>query len=699
MAILAKPSCTLLFILTVSVIVVYTTVRSHLNHHTAASAVKNLYYRNAFLSFSSEYTIAAYLHHLTLQPHLAGTPAAINTALYVKAQFEAHGLETRFANYSTLLSYPKHSSVSAQFSNGTTVSLTLSEPNVPQNGVVMPYHAYSPSGKAYGKAVFLNYGREQDYRALSANGVEVKGCVGIVRRGCGLSRYEVVENAAAHGVAAVLMYTEGGPLSDINNSFRGGVERGTVMKGFGDPLTPGWAGINGGEKLDPSDPRVTQKFPKIPSLPVAEVVAESILSSLEGPIVPYEWRDSLNGRIRRVGPGPTMLNFEYEGEQKMATIHNVFGVIRGSEEPDRIVLLGNHRDAWTYGAVDPNSGTATLLDIARRYARLLRLGWKPRRTIVLCSWDAEEFGMIGSTEWVEQNLVNLGSKSVAYLNVDCAVQGPGFFARATPQLDDLLVEVTKKVKDPDLNNVILYERWRSANKGINIQRLSGVDSDFAPFLQQAGVPSIDLYYGSDFPVYHTAYDSYNWMTNFGDPSFQRHIAVTGMWGLLALHLADDPVLPFNYLSYATELLEYKNVLNNLLEGRISLHPIATAIKEFTAAANKTEEDAKKLRENENLDESLVLRKRMLNDRLMLAERGFLDSDGLQGRQWCKHLIYGPHGDTGSKIEFFPGIIDATSQSTRLDEEERQAAIRHEIWRVARAIQRAACALKGELTCG
>ncbi|KAL2458434.1 putative glutamate carboxypeptidase 2 [Forsythia ovata] len=700
MAVLAKPSCTLLFILTLSVIFIYTTIRSHLNYPIAAAATKNLYYRNAFLSSASKYTVAAYLHHLTLHPHLAGTPAAIHTALYVKAQFEAHGLETRFANYSTLLSYPKHSSLSAQFSNGTTIYLPLSEPNVPQNGVVMPYHAYSPSGTAYGKAVFLNYGREQDYRALSANGVEFKGYVGIVRRGCGLSRYEVVENAAAHGVAAVLMYTEGGTPSnnnnnDINNSFRWGVERGTVMKGFGDPLSPGWAGIDTSEKLDPSDPQVSRRFPTIPSLPVAEAVADSILSSLEGPVVPYEWRESLNGRLRRVGPGPTMLNFEYEGEQKMATIHNVFAVVRGSEEPDRIVLLGNHRDAWTYGAVDPNSGTAALLDIARRYARLLRLGWNPRRTIVLCSWDAEEFGMIGSTEWVEQNLVNLGSKSVAYLNVDCAVQGPGFFASTTPQLDNLLVEVTKKVKDPDLDNVILYEQWRSANKGINkIQRLSGVDSDFAPFLQHAGIPSIDLYYGSDFPVYHTAFDSYNWMTNFGDPSFQRHIAVTSVWGLLSLHLADDPVLPFNYLSYATELLEYKNVLNNLLEGRISLHPIDAAIQEFTAAANRTEEEAKKLRENENLDESSVLRKRMLNDRLMLAERGFLDSDGLQGSQWCKHLIYGPHSDTGSKLEFFPGIIDAFSRTMTLDKEERQAAIRHEIWRVARAIQRAACALKG-----
>ncbi|KAL0426632.1 UNVERIFIED_CONTAM: putative glutamate carboxypeptidase AMP1 [Sesamum latifolium] len=291
----------------------------------------------------------------------------------------------------------------------------------------------------------------------------------------------------------------------------------------------------------------------------------------------------------------------------MTTIHNVFAVIKGSEEPDRSVLLGNHRDAWTFGAVDPNSGTAALLDIARRLALLMRLGWNPRRTIILCSWDAEEFGMIGSTEWVEQNLVNLGSKAVAYLNVDCAAQGPGFFVSATPQLDDLLVEVTKQVKDPESENLYLYERWAAANKGVN---------------------------------------------------------------------------------------EYKNVLTTLLEGTVSLDPIAAAIQEFIAAANETEEEAKKLRVDQNIDESTVLRRRMLNDRLMLTERGFLDSEGLRGRQWFKHLVYGPRGITESKIAFFPGIGEA--MSGRMNEEEREATIRHEMWRVARAIQRGAIALRGEL---
>uniref|UniRef100_A0A5B6ZAF0 Putative glutamate carboxypeptidase 2 isoform X2 n=2 Tax=Davidia involucrata TaxID=16924 RepID=A0A5B6ZAF0_DAVIN len=243
----------------------------------------------------------------------------------------------------------------------------------------------------------------------------------------------------------------------------------------------------------------------------------------------------------------------------------------------------------------------------------------------------------------------------------------------------------------------VYEKWTTTNKGISIQRLGGVDSDFAPFLQHAGVPSIDLYYGRDFPVYHTAFDSYNWMTTYGDPLFQRHMAVAGIWGLLALHLANDPIVPLNYLTYTAELQEYTKVLSNLLEGSVTLRPIIASIQQLAAAAKEAEEEVKKLKEQENVGDLLVLKKRILNDRLMFAERGFLDAEGLQGKQWFKHLVYGPSSDLESKLVFFPGIIDAISRSKRTNKTEGQAAIQHEIWRVARAIQRAAYALKGELT--
>ncbi|XP_057718332.1 probable glutamate carboxypeptidase AMP1 [Arachis stenosperma] len=649
-----------------------------------------------FLSSASNSTISSYLRSLTLHPHLAGTKLAADTTRLVINHFRSLNLPTHTTTYTTLLSYPLHSSVSLHFPNGSVLNLPLTEPVhfSDQTGqpVVQPYHAYSPSGSAYARAVFVNYGRERDYRALRAQGVHVSGCVVVVRKGGGLGRGAVVEKAEENGAVAVLVYGDG-------DTWRDGFERGHVMRGVGDPLSPGWAGVDGGETLGLDDSEVSKRFPKIPSLPLSAEVAETVLGSLGGAPVPLEWRGTLGSKVRHVGPGPTMLNFSYQGEKKVATIQNVFAVIKGCEEPDRYVLLGNHRDAWTFGAVDPSSGTAALLDIARRFSILLGSGWTPRRSIILCSWDAEEFGMIGSTEWVEQNLINLSPKAVAYLNVDCAVQGPGLFVGSTPQLDNLIVEVTKKVKDPDSEGASIYENWAVTGEDYNIQRLSAVDSDFAPFVQHAGVPSIDVYYGRDFPVYHTAYDSYNWMTEYGDPFFQRHVAVTGIWGLLALHLADDSVLPFSYVSYANQLLFYKNKLSNLLDQQVSLHPLTMSIQEFASAAKQVDDESKQLRLQETAGDIVDMKKRALNDRLILAEKGFLDADGLHGRQWFKHLVFGPPRDQESKLDFFPGIADSITQgsSKATSERERVAAIQHEIWRVARAIQTAASALKGEFT--
>ncbi|KAG6743930.1 hypothetical protein POTOM_052634 [Populus tomentosa] len=549
------PLCTFLLLTALCFIGFFYTLHHSQNPKTTLQQTATL-----FLSYSSNSTISSYLHSLTLHPHLAGTKPSLDTVNYVFSHFKNLKLETHKKEYQVLLSYPIKSSLSAHFSNGSVVDFNMNEfVDLAESGkIVSPYHAFSPSGTVHAKVVFVNYGREVDYNALGALGVNVSGCVVLVRKGEGLSRGGVVKIAESKGALAVLLYAEEGRVS-------GGVERGTVMRGVGDPLSPGWAGVEGGERLRLEDSEVLERFPKIPSLPLSFGNADVILGSLGGRTVPPEWRDSGGrSRVLRVGPGPA------KGEKKLVTIHNVFAVIRGSEEPDRYVILGNHRDAWTYGAVDPNSGTAALLDIARRYARLMQKGWNPRRTIILGSWDAEEFGMVvshiyysvsdstifflhrtgwkasidamviqlsmeaitlepgrqillsspykmdgpfsnfmcltlwliadppiqvWSTEWVEQNLVNLGAKAVAYLNVDCAVQGPGFFASATPQLDNLLIEVTKKVKDPEAEGATVYEKWAARNQVNAIQRLGGVDSDFAPFLQHAGIPSIDIYYG------------------------------------------------------------------------------------------------------------------------------------------------------------------------------------------------------------
>ncbi|XP_050229085.1 probable glutamate carboxypeptidase AMP1 [Mercurialis annua] len=681
------PLCSFLFFILLCILAFYTL---HHPHSNPSPNPQNTLH-SLFLSSSSNTTLASYLRSLTLHAHLAGTKPSLQTTHYVHSHFKSLNFETHLVNYTSLLSYPVHSSLSAHFSDGSSVSFSLTE-EVNGDDVVQAYHAYSPSGSVeHAKVVFVNYGREVDYRTLEALGVEVKECVVLARKGGeGLSRGGVVRIAESKGALAVLLYAERG-------RFGKGVERGTVMRGVGDPLSPGWGSVaEKGERLGFNDSEVLKRFPKIPSLPLSFENADVILRSLGGPVVDSpDWK-VFPGRVTPVGPGPTLVNFTYQGENKEVRIHNVFAVIRGSEEPDRFVILGNHRDAWTYGAVDPNSGTAALLDIARRYALLMKTGWKPRRTVVLSSWDAEEFGMVGSTEWVEQNMANLGAKAVAYLNVDCAVQGPGFFAGATPQLDNILREVTKKVKDPDSVGSMIYENWAAADQAISIQRLSGVDSDFAPFLQHAGIPSIDIYYGRDFPVYHTAFDSFEWMIKDGDPLFHRHVAVVAVWGLIAIHLADDSILPFDYLSYAAQLQEHNFILSNLLNQSISLDTLSTSIQGLASAAKEVENEAHQLSLQEGRGDSIALKVRSLNDRLMLAERGFLDPDGLHGRPWFKHMIYGPHGDYESKLDFFPGIADALYRAKSMNNEEGEAVVQHEIWRVSRAIERATRALQGQL---
>ncbi|GFY98010.1 peptidase M28 family protein [Actinidia rufa] len=272
-----SPLCALLFVTLLLTLGLFTLHHRPIPNQTSPNALR---FRHLFLSSANNDTLSSDLRALTLHPHLAGTPPAAQTAAYVQSHFQTLGLDTRTNVYNALLSYPVHSSLSAHFSNGTAADILLDESGAGGKNVVRPYHAYAPSGAAYGRAVFVNYGREEDYRALAARGVSVAGCVAVARRGTSLSRNSVVEGAAEKGAAAVLLYTES------EEGFGRGVERGTVMRGLGDPLSPGWAGVEGGERLELEDSDVVRRFPKIPSMPISADAAEGILRSLEGARVP-----------------------------------------------------------------------------------------------------------------------------------------------------------------------------------------------------------------------------------------------------------------------------------------------------------------------------------------------------------------------------------------------------------------------------
>lgn len=301
MATKPSPLSTLVVILILCILGFYALHHPH-SPSPSSSSASSSHLENLFLSTSSNSTIASYLRALTLHPHLAGTKPAAETTSYVVNHFTSLNLQTHTTTYKALLSYPLHSSLSAHFNNGSSTDLPLTEPPAAP-GVVPPYHAYSPSGSVYAKAVFVNYGRDEDYRAL---GVNVSGCIVIVRRGGGLGRGALVEKAEANGAAAVLVYGDG-------DTWRKGFERGHVMRGVGDPLSPGWAGVEGGESLGVEHSEVLKRFPKIPSLPLSADIADTILSSLGGAPVPLNWRGTLRSKVgvTHVGPGPTMLNFTY----------------------------------------------------------------------------------------------------------------------------------------------------------------------------------------------------------------------------------------------------------------------------------------------------------------------------------------------------------------------------------------------------
>lgn len=653
----------------------------------------------------SNATIAQHLYHLTQLPHVAGTPSNLQaTADYVLSTFRSYGLHAYHTDYQVLLSYPLSRSLSLSFPNGTLLYTAPLLEQGHEKEVIPTFHAYSPSGDVLAEVVYVNYGRPEDYRVLQELDVNLTGAIVIVRYGK-IYRGDIVALAAKMGAVAALIYTD--PLDYAESSKEGfypqapwlppsGVQRGTVLQELGDPLTPGWPSTMHAERL--SKDQASALLPSIPSLPISSLDAFPILQSLDGPVAPPSWQGALDLPAYRIGRGPSLLHFSYRENQTVATIRNVFAVINGSIEPDRFVLLGNHRDAWTYGAVDPSSGTAALLEVARRFGALQQEGWRPRRSIYLCNWDAEEYGLTGSTEWVEENEKILSAKGVAYLNVDMAAGGAGFSAAATPQLDNLLKRTAKKVKDPEGLVATVYDSWVQPDKSVPvIERLGGTGSDYAPFLQHVGVSALDMTFGKSYPVYHSMYDNFDWMSKFGDPLFHRHVAIVELWGLLTLELADAGVLPFDYEDYAAELQAYAEAIDSQLKvcPHVTIKPLSSAISDLGNAARSITQEAKSLYPRSIWKRDIAGQERALNDRLLLAERAFLDAKGIAKGDWYKHLVFGPTTHDNYASSSFPAIEDALSQAK--DQPSMCRHVQHEIWRAARAATSAALALRGELT--
>jgi N-acetylated-alpha-linked acidic dipeptidase len=440
------------------------------------------------------------------------------------------------------------------------------------------------------------------------------------------------------------------------------VQRGSVQYLFkypGDPETPGEAStpdLPDSKRVSPDGNQ-----PHIISIPISYHDAMPILQNLRGPSVPQGWQGSLPFRYHE-GPGGVKVHLVSEQDYQRRTIWDVIGKVKGTDYPDEWVIAGNHRDAWVYGAVDPSSGTAAMLEAVHGIGALLKDGWRPKRTMVFCSWDAEEQGLIGSTEWVEQHATEL-EKAVLYINVDVAVAGPDFSASAVPSLKQFVRDVTKSVPSPMGPSV--YDVWRSARAEASEHRPSnapsegdvrvgdlGSGSDYTPFLQHAGVPSTDIGSSGPYGVYHSAFDNYAWYTMNADPHFIYLQEMARVFGLEALRMADTDVLPYDYANYAREISSYLETAHKKASeyklGAIDFTPAELAASHLANAGQR-------IRGIQMVPPANPVK---VNAALRNAEAALITPPGLPNRPWYRHTIYAPGEYTGYSAVVIPGVNEA-----------------------------------------
>lgn len=649
-----------------------------------------------FRSVPSPASAREHLRRLTLEPHIAGTKEGFDTATYVRDQLRSYGLTADLREYKVWLPYPNATPIVELITPARRQKLRVHEAALPQDpsssrpNITPLFNGYSATGDVTAPLVYANYGLPGDYEELSKAGVDVKGKIVIVRYGNSF-RGVKAKVAQDNGAIGCIIYSDPaddgymqgdvypkGPWRPVSSGQRGSVQY--LFDYPGDPLTPGRPAIEGVPRLKPEE---ATNLTRIPVQPLAYDVAKELLTLLRGPVRPRGFQGGLPFPYHVGGTDHVKVHLKTDMDYKLRSIWNVVARIDGSSEKDRWVILGNHRDAWVFGAVDPNSGSSAMLEIARGLGQLLKQGWKPRRSILLCSWDAEEYGLIGSTEFAEEFAGELREKAVAYLNIDVAVAGPHFGASSVPSLWKLIRGAARDVKDPKSGKSV-YQQWRDRLTTERTDRDQepptevrigplGSGSDYTPFLQHLGVPSTDMGFGGDYGVYHSAYDSFYWMENFGDPGFVYHVAAAQLLGTMALRLAAADALPFDYTDYATELRDFFSESTRIAKRR----NLAFDEKAMTSALDGFSKEAARVEQMRQqsirgrLDNSKL---RALNDALIQVERQFIDERGLRNRKWYKHQIYAPGMYTGYAAQPLTDFRQALEDRNSVNARESLARI-------------------------
>ncbi len=701
-------------------VVILLTIKSYsqsssITGFSSANAKQQLSIEKQFDQNLNAAHIGSTIKLLSSYPHHLGSPGGKAVADTIYNRFKQWGWDVRIDEYTVLFPTPKTSVL--EMTSPTTYKAVLKEPALKedatsgQNGQLPTYNAWSADGDVTGALVFVNYGLPDDYDLLDRMGISVKGKIVIAKYGRSWRGIKP-KVAQERGAIGCIIYSD--PIDDgyaagdvypkgaYRNEYE--VQRGSVMDMPiypGDPLTPGIASTKDAKRIERSE---AKNLLKIPVIPISYHDAAPLLKSLEGPVAPREWVGGLPFTYH-VGDDKTKVHLNMQFNWNEVPCYDVIATLKGSQYPDEWVVRGNHHDAWVNGANDPISGQAALLEEAKAIGELVKGGWKPKRTLVYCAWDGEEPALLGSTEWVEDHAKELQQKAVVYINSDD--NGRGYFgAGGSAALQTMVNEAAKEVTDPETGISIqarsLAKETADAKgakakeeamskKEMELEPL-GSGSDFSPFLQHIGVPSLNLGFGGEDGggEYHSAYDSYDDYRRFKDPSFQYGVALAKAAGRMALRMADAERVPFDFTllykninTYTKEVILLADNMreNTRLENKLILSGIygQTTDTAFHLLLPKTKGAVPYLnfaplqnamdslqRSTDSLQALLskrdtVLSNDAINRALFTAEQQLLLPNGLPRREWYKHAIYAPGFYTGYGVKTLPGIREAIEQ--------------------------------------
>ncbi len=663
--------------------------------YTPANAARERDVEAAAVKRPSPQLAAGMSKDLSKETHVAGTPAQARTRDYVIAQLKKWGIETDVKAYDVFM--PQPTSVHVMRVSPQPKELSLAEPPVagdPTSKLAQypTVNGYSGQGDVTADVVYVNYGLIEDYAQLDSIGISVKGKIAIARYGRSFRGIKARE-AEKHGAVGLLIYSDpqddgfvqgdvfpNGPMRNGN-----GVQRGSILNADGDPSTPGYPSTAGAVRLTPDK----MEIPHIPVVPIGYNNAGELLKYIAGTGVPRAWQGGLPFHYH-VGPGPVRARIAVTDDRATKPykpIYDTFGIVRGSEFPDEMVIIGGHRDAWGPGTGDNVSGTVSILEAAHAVADQLKAGMRPKRTLVFATWDAEEWGLLGSTEYVEDDSLRLSRNAVAYFNQDESAQGPTFNAGGSPSLRATLRDVAGIVPDPNGKGSV-YSQWRTASKVAAGDEPAmgdpGGGSDFAGFYNHLGIPILDWGFGGPSGIYHSQYDDYTWMTKFGDTNFQYHAAAASIGTAMMLRLANADILPYDYVEYARTMRGYVAPVDRL----VAQHHWTAPTTALSAAIDHLEHEGVAFagaRDSLLAGSVPAATLDKTNRALLQVERSLTRPEGLRSRPWFRNLIYVADENNGYANMVFPSVNEAIRAND-------ETLTRNEITDLAARFDRAADAL-------